>query len=118
MMACSGTVVQKDKASAHNSKHQKPVYALAQVKRFLWSGNSPDLNAIEPTWFYMKQETIRKGAPQAQKTAESAWTRVWKDLSQSMIQRWIERIPRHIQKVICLEEANGYRERALNDKEN
>jgi len=49
MVACSDTVVQKNKASAHNSKHQKSVYALAQVKRFLWSGNSPDLNAIKPT---------------------------------------------------------------------
>jgi len=118
MVACSDTVIQKDKASAHNLKHQKPVYVLAQVKRFLWPGNSPDLNAIEPTWFYMKQETTRKGAPQAQKTAESVWTQVWKDLSQSMIQRWIERIPHHIQKVICLEGANEYRERALDDKEN
>ena len=118
MMACLDTVVQEDKAPAHNSKHQKPVYALAQVKRFLWPGNSPDLNAIEPTWFYMKWETTRKGAPQAQKTAESVWTRVWKDLPQSMIQRWIKRIPRHIQEVIRLEGANGYREGALDDKEN
>jgi len=49
MMACSDTVIQENKASAHNSKYQKPVYALAQVKRFLWSENSFDLNAIEPT---------------------------------------------------------------------
>jgi len=49
MVACSDTVIQKDKASAHNSKHQKSVYVLAQVKRFLWPENSPDLNAIEPT---------------------------------------------------------------------
>ena len=34
-----------------------------------------------------------------------------------MIQRWIERIPRHIQEVIRLEGANGYREGALDDKE-
>ncbi len=35
-----------------------------------------------------------------------------------MIQRWIKRIPRHIQEVIHLKGANGYRERALDDKEN
>jgi hypothetical protein len=29
MMTCSDTVVQKNKASAYNLKHQKPVYALA-----------------------------------------------------------------------------------------
>ena len=66
----------------------------------------------------MKQETIRKEVPQAQKTAESVWTQVWKDLSQFMIQWWIERISHHIQKVICLKEANEYCEKVLNDKKN
>ena len=27
----------------------------------LWPANSPDLNMIEPCWFYMKVETIKKG---------------------------------------------------------
>ena len=43
---------------------------------------------------------------------------MWKDLSQFMIQWWIEHISHHIQKVICLKEVNEYHEKALNDKKN
>jgi hypothetical protein len=28
----------------------------------LWPANSPNLNIIEPYWFYIKVETIKKGA--------------------------------------------------------
>ena len=28
----------------------------------LWPANSPDLNMIVPCWFYIKIETIKKGA--------------------------------------------------------
>jgi hypothetical protein len=28
----------------------------------LWPANSPDLNIIEPYWFYIKIETTKKGA--------------------------------------------------------
>ena len=34
----------------------------------------------------------------------------WKDPSQARIQRWIERIPRHIAEVIRLQGGNKYRE--------
>ena len=43
-------------------------------------------------------------------TAEKAWTQAWKDLEQEKIQSWIERIPRHIQKVIKLKGGNKYKE--------
>ena len=46
------------------------------------------------------------------------WTQVWKDLSQFMIQWWIECISHHIQKVICLEEINEYCKKVLNNKKN
>ena len=61
--------MQEDKAPAHASRHQGPVYAAANVSRLLWPGNSPDLNAIESCWSYLKQLTTRKGAPSMQKTA-------------------------------------------------
>lgn len=42
------TIVQEDEALAHASKHNIPVFSLAKIKKLLWPGNSPDLNAIEP----------------------------------------------------------------------
>jgi hypothetical protein len=45
----SDMIVQKDKAPAHASKHQVPVFSRHEIERLLWSGNSPDLNMIEST---------------------------------------------------------------------
>src|SRR5437588_874331 len=82
------------------SKHQAAVYDAAGVSRLLWMGNSPDLNAIEPTWAYLKRETTKKGAPIARSVAEKAWTKAWKDLKQWRIQRWIRRIMYHVKEII------------------
>jgi len=38
------------------------------------------------------------------------WLEAWKDLSQSKIQEWIERIPEHITKIIDYRGGNKYRE--------
>jgi len=76
----------------------------------LWCGNSPDLNAIEPCWPWMKRQTTKKGAPKSRAEAIRAWEKCWEELPQEKIQAWIERIPIHIQKIIELEGGNGYRE--------
>jgi arsenate reductase-like glutaredoxin family protein len=58
----------------------------------------------------MKRTTTARGAPKTRKELESAWDQAWKDLSQEQIQRWIERIPVHIQEIIRLEGGNEYKE--------
>jgi hypothetical protein len=58
----------------------------------------------------MKRYTIRKGAPKNRSEAIKVWERCWKDLTQEQIQAWIERVPRHIQKIIQLEGENEYKE--------
>jgi transposase len=96
------TLVQEDKAPLHASKYQDELWDLSGVIRLLWPGNSPDLNAIEPTWMWMKRDTTKKGALTSRKLAEVVWTRSWKNMPQARIQRWIERIPFHIQHIIRL----------------
>jgi hypothetical protein len=78
--------------------------------RLLWPGNSPDLNAIEPAWFWMKRRTTSQGAPTTKAEMEKRWLQAWKDLPQKTIQGWIERIPHHIREVIRLEGGNEYKE--------
>ncbi len=105
------TLVQKDKASAHASKHQDVIFMNASILRLLWPANSPDLNAIEPCWWWMKRQTIRKGAPRSRIAMTKTWTICWnKELSQERIQKWIRRISRHIQQIIEVEGDNDYRE--------
>ena len=58
----------------------------------------------------MKREIIKKGVLRTRIEAEKAWKKCWKDLSQKRIQRWIERMSRHIVEVIRLKGGNEYRE--------
>ena len=105
------TIVQEDKAPSHASKHQNLIFMDFNVMRLLWPGNSPDLNMIEPCWFWMKRRTTRLGAPRTRIEAEKAWTKCWtEELTQKRIQSWIERIKRHVDEVILLDGGNEYRE--------
>lgn len=104
------TVVQEDKAPAHTHFYQKTTFDLAEVQRLIWPGNSPDLNAIEAAWPYLKRETTKKGAPKNRSEAQQAWQKAWYEIPQEKIQAWIERIPYHIQRIIALGGGNEYQE--------
>lgn len=103
-----GMLIQEDKAPAHSHSLQQQVFDQEGARRLPWPGNSPDLNVIEPAWPWMKRYTTKKGAPRTRKEAITRWEKAWKDLPQEQIQRWIERIPRHVQKVIELAGGNEY----------
>jgi transposase len=104
------TVIQEDRAPAHSHHAQQRVFDLWEVQRLLWCPNSPDLNAIEPAWPWMKRYTTKKGAPKNRSEAIQRWEEAWRDLPQEKIQAWIERIPVHIQKIIDLKGGNEYLE--------
>jgi len=73
-------------------------------------GNSPDLNAIEPTWFWMKCETTKKSSIHSNKALKEAWIECWEEMDMKLVRNWIERIPVHIQEIIQLEGGNQYKE--------
>ena len=104
------TVVQEDKAPAHAHEMQEQVFLDAGVLRLLWPGNSPDLNQIEPLWWYMKRRTTRKGCPRDRATLTKVWTQCWEEITQKRLQSYVKRIPRHIATVIELAGGNSYRE--------
>ncbi|BCR99663.1 uncharacterized protein AKAW2_50005S [Aspergillus luchuensis] len=105
------TIILEDGAPAHRHHFQNTVYSIFGIQKILdWPGNSPDLNAIEAAWPWMKRRTTSRGAPRDKKTAEEAWFKAWEELSQEKIQHWIERLMRHIQEIIRLEGGNEYKE--------
>jgi hypothetical protein len=78
--------------------------------KMLWPGNSPDLNAIEKAWFWMKRETTKRGPTSDKKKLRVRWEKCWEDLPQSKIQEWITAIPDHVKAIIRLEGGNEYKE--------
>jgi hypothetical protein len=54
-------MVIEDRASSHKSAYSNKLYISWEVVRMLWPANSPNLNIIEPCWFYIKVETTKKG---------------------------------------------------------
>jgi len=80
------TIIQEDKAPAHASHHQQIYFDAACLQRFIWPGNSPDLNMIEPAWMYLKRVTTKKGAPKTRAEAEQVWRKAWEELKQWRIQ--------------------------------
>jgi len=103
-------IVQEDNATPHAQHFISTVYSLAGVKRLLWPGNSPDLNAIEKAWPWIKKRTSFHGPARGKKELSKRWNEAWKALPQSQIQKWIEGIPHNIKKVIELEGGNEYPE--------
>jgi transposase len=104
------TQVMEDNAPAHKSHYQGEVYNLWRIMKMLWPGNSPDLNAIERAWFYMKKETTKRGPTSNRKKLRVRWEKCWEDIPQKKIQEWIEAIPHHVAEVIRLKGGNEYKE--------
>lgn len=103
-------IVQEDKASSHSSKYQDEVFSAWEIMRLIWPGNSPNLNIIESCWPWMKRSTCEKDPPHTREEAEILWKEWWEKLPQSKIQRWIARIPRHLQIIRYLNGDNKYKE--------
>ena len=79
---------------------------LEDIERLLWLRSSPDLNAIEPTQFWMKRETTKKGAITSSEKLKTALIKCWNEMPQELIQAWIDRIPAHIEEIIVCEGNN------------
>jgi transposase len=85
--------------------------------RLIWPSNSPDLNAIEPCWFWMKRQTTKYSVALGVGQMKKDWIECWGKLPQRKIQEWIERIPEHIQRIIDCDSGNEYKE-GLGEKKN
>jgi hypothetical protein len=63
----------------------------------------------------MKRRTTRKGCPRDKKTLTKVWADCWRELKQERLQSYVERMPRHIARIIELDGGNSYREGATGE---
>lgn len=93
----SKTVIVEDDTSSHIAKKNKQIFMNAEVIQMLWSGNSSDLNAIEPAWFHLKRDTTKRKALTSRPEAARAWMQGWTEMEQTRIDAWIDRIYNRVQ---------------------
>lgn len=103
-------IVQEDNASAHISSWNRQIWEKAGFTVVDWPANSPDLNAIEPPWFMIKQSWRKRRIAKSRGELEKEWTKEWTSYPQEKLQRFVERIHGNVQWVIRLAGRNDYTE--------
>ena len=83
----------EDGAASHTSDQNLEEYEIPGLHRIDWPANSPDFNAIEIAWYYLKRKVTELPyiASNIEK-CKQAWHDVWEQLDQDRIEGWIGRI--------------------------
>jgi transposase len=74
---------------------------LLDIARMIWPAQSPDLNAIEAAWDYIRRQ-IKKREKFCSTNEEviQAWEEEWAKIPVEIINQWIDSIRERLQKVI------------------
>ena len=105
-------ILQQDLAPSHAAEVNQELLQECNIEVLEWAGNSPDLNMIEPAWPWMKRGAGHYEGFESKKESPQIWQNLWDTMPQERIRRWIERLPRHIRRIIDLEGGNEYKEGA------
>ena len=101
--------VLEDGAPAHVSKFDIEYMEMNGIKKLLWPANSPDINASEHAWSYMRYH-ISRDYPTSTTREQCAqqWRDEWERLPQEQIDAWIDRIPNVIRQIIAQKGDNNF----------
>ena len=83
--------MQENKAPSHVAEYQQEVFNFCKVVCLLWPGNSPDLNAIEPLWFWMKRRTTSHSSNDKLGVMKQKWKDCWeKEVTLELVCKFID----------------------------
>jgi transposase len=102
-------VVLEDNAPAHISHFDNDCFKVSDVIKMLWPANSPDANAIEQAWPWMRRH-ITEDYDISTKEEECAqkWRDEWEKLPIEQINAWIDSIPKRIIQILEQERDNNF----------
>lgn len=91
---------QQDGDSKHTSEHAMSWFESKGIDVLPWSGNSPDINIIEPAWNHLdKQVRKRKPLPRNLDELWVALQEEWEKLDLKYIETLYDSIPRRLEAV-------------------
>jgi hypothetical protein len=83
-------ILQQDSASAHKARISRDLLIIEDVERLWWPGHSPEVNAIEHTWPWIRRHVTKDFTPSCTaKQCESQWVREWELMPIEVINRWV-----------------------------
>ncbi len=102
-------VVIEDNAPAHRSDIDNHFFKMSDVVKLLWPPNSPDANAIEQAWPWLRLHITKDFPPSTTvEECERQWLQEWENLSIEQINAWIDEIPKRIIKILEQEGDNSF----------
>ncbi len=102
-------LVLEDNAPAHISHFDNDCFKMSDVIKMLWPANSPDANAIEQAWLWMRRHiTDDYDVSTTVEECERQWREEWEKLSIEQINAWIDSIPKRIIQILEQEGGNNF----------
>jgi hypothetical protein len=66
-----------------------------------WPGHSPDVNASEHAWPWLRRHVTRQFTPSCTpQHCQQQWETEWEALPQELINRWVMGIPKVVRRII------------------
>jgi len=102
-------ILLEDGAPSHKSRIANDYLSVQGIEKMVWPGHSPDINASEHAWPWIRRHVTRQFAPSC--TAEeckSQWEAEWKNLPIEMINRWVLDVIEVVRRIIQHEGKNDF----------
>ncbi|KAF1971047.1 hypothetical protein BU23DRAFT_600576 [Bimuria novae-zelandiae CBS 107.79] len=91
----------EDGALAHTSRFDTEFLEVSHIKKLCWPGHSPDVNAEEHAWPWIRRHITKDFDPsRTEDECEVHWRTEWKRIPQKTIKTWIDKTPDVVRKII------------------
>ena len=91
----------EDGAPAHSSKIANEFLQVSHIEKILWPGNSPEINASEHAWPWIRRHITKGFGPSTcEASCRFQWEFEWEELPIDTINTWIDRILDVVRKII------------------
>lgn len=94
-------LVLSDNAPSHSARLSQEAMNIAEVIRVLMPAGSPDVDAIEHAWPWLRTNiTKHMSISKSEEECEQQWYEQWEKLDVDTINKWIDRIPGVIRNIL------------------
>jgi hypothetical protein len=87
-------------SSTSLSKPQKQIAPTEHIDRLWWPGHSPEANAIEHAWPWIRRHVTKQFTPSCTARCEKQWITSWEYMPVEVINRWVDAIPEQVRRII------------------